>query len=297
MAQSKQSDLEKDPPAKSWVYSLASVIRRTGDIEESRMKTVLSCDLTSSKPGLYVPPDMAELQPQSLRYLQMFAKVNELRLVEDRRRVEVQPIVENRDRKPPTIALGLSMLLKQTGLPGKARSLSSPHRLNADSPHIGITRLIEMAEFSADQSKRVVMLPNKFIVDVLDNDTQPISAYACKLSSANSTTVLSHFDSPYFRAIGYSAGEQYVVHACLAGGPLHSPRLWTHLHTLSRTDFRFQLFPAKKAAHDFGLFYATFYFDLKSPPAPWWIDNVAEVKNKPANSATIDEEPSVRRAG
>jgi len=297
MAQSKQSDLNKEPPDRSWVHSLASVIRQAGDIEESRMKTILSCNLTSSKPGLYVPPDMAELQPQSLRYLQMFAKINQLRLVEDRRRVDVQPIVDNRDRKPPTIALGLSMLLKQTGLPGKARSLSSPHRLNADSPHIGITRLIEMAEFSAGRSKRVVLLPNKFIVDVLDNDTQPISAYACKLSSANSTTILSHFDSPYFRAIGYSAGEQYVVHACLAGGPLHNPQLWTHLHTLSRTDFRFQLFPAQNAAHDFGLFYTTFYFDLKNPPVPWWLDNAAESKNELVNRATIGKEPSVRRAG
>ena len=297
MGQPNECNEQQGQKRRSWVHSLAEIIRQTDDIEESRMKTMLSCDLTSTKPALYVPPDMAELQPQSLRYLHMFAQLNELRLIEDRRRVEVQPIIEQRDTKPPTIALGLSMLLKQSGMPGLARSLSNPHRLNADSPHIGIARLIQMADFSAADSKRTVMLPNKFIVDVLDNDTQPIAGYACKLVSANATTVLSHFDSPYFRAIGYSAGTQYVVHACLAGGPLHSPELWTHLHTLSRTDFRFQLFPGRKPAHDFGLFYATFYIDLCEAPTAWWINDSAQTVEDKPYIADLKEQSAVRRAG
>lgn len=298
MGQLKQEDQPNSKSRHTWVHSLASVIRQTDDIQESRMKTVLSCDLDSSKPRLYVPPDMAELEPQSLRYLQTFSKNNNLQLVEDRRRGNVQPIFENRDKKPPMIALGLSMLLKQTGMPGMARSLSSPHRLNSDSPHIGITKLIEMAAFSADKSKRVVLLPNKFIEDVLDNDTQPIRGYACKCTSGDSTTILSHFDSPYFRAIGYSAGSQYVAHVCLAGGALSNPEIWTHLHTLSRTDFRFQLYPAKNPAHDFGLFYATFYLDLKKSPSAWWIDEAGPShSNKLPQGTSIGKESTVRRAG
>lgn len=298
MGQIKQVDQPKSKSRHSWVDPLASIIRRTDDVEESRVKTVLSCDLDSSKPRLYLPPDMAELEPRSLGYLQTFSKNNNLQLVEDRRRASVQPIFENRDKKPPMIALGLSMLLKQTGMPGMARPLSSPHRLNSDSPHIGITKLIQMAAFSADKSKRVVLLPNKFITDVLDNDTQPIRGYACKCTSANSTTILSHFDSPYFRAIGYSAGSQYVAHVCLAGGAQHNPEIWTHLHTLSRTDFRFQLFPAKNPAHDFGLFYATFYMDLKKSPSAWWIDEAfaSHAKRQSLDTST-GKESTVRRAG
>ena len=68
------------------------------------------------------------------------------------------------------------------------------------------------------------------------------------------------------------------MHVCLAGGPLKNPTLWAHLHTLTRTDFRFQLFPSRKPANDFGLFYATFYLDMAESPAPWWIDSATDAE-------------------
>jgi hypothetical protein len=257
----------------TWVKPLADAIRNTSQHAESRMRTVISCDIRSGKPALFLPPDMAELQPQSLRYLHAFAKTNDLSLIEDRRRIEIQPMVEQRNRKPPMIAKGLSMLLKQTGLPGSSRPLSEPHRLNADSPHIGIARLVEMAAFAEPRSKRVVILPNRMMVNVLNNDTQPISGYACKMNSAHCTSILSHFDSTNFRAVGYSAGRQYIMHVCLAGGPLMNSSLWTQVQTLTRTDFRFQLFPGRQTREDFGLFYATFYLNLSETPTPWWLQN------------------------
>lgn len=267
--------ISADPTAKhehyqSWVQSLTDIIRKTDHSAESRMHTVLSCDIKSNKPALFLPPDMAELQPRSLRYLHAFAQANDLRLIEDRRRVEIRPVIEQRDQKPPMIALGLSTLLKQMGLPGPPRPLSQPHRLNADSPHINIARLIEMAAFATPACKRVVVLPNRMMVNVLNDDTQPISGYACKLISADNNSILSHFDSRNFRAIGYSAGRQYVTHVCLAGGLLHDASLWTHIQTLTRMDFRFQLFPGHRASDDFGLFYTTFYFNLAEKPTPWW---------------------------
>lgn len=265
-----------------WVHELAEVIKRTGMAPENRMRTMLSCNIKSSKPSLYVPPDMAELQPRNLRYLHAFAKANDLKLVEDRRRVAITPAVEQRDSAPPMIALGLSMLLKQTGMPGAARSLSKPHRLRPDSPHIGIARLIHMASCSAEAAKRVVLLPNRLMVNVLDNDTQPITGYACKLMASDNTTILSHFDSPRFRAIGYSAGTQYIIHICLAGGPVNKPGLWTHLHTLTRTHFRIELFPGATPSEDFGLLYATFYMDVATAPLPWWLDDDPQPPAKPA---------------
>ena len=267
---------------KMWVQSLAEAIRKTDRTAESRMRTMLVCDIKSNKPALYVPPDMADLQPRSLRYLHAFARSHDLKLVEDRRQVEVHPIIEKRNCKPPIIALGLSMLLNQTGAIGAIRTLSEPHRLNADSTHIGITKLIDMAAFAAPKSKRVVILPNRMIVDVSDNDTQPMAGYACKLISADTTTILSHFDSPKFRAIGYSAGSQYVMHVCLAGGALKNQTLWAHLHTLTQTDFRFQLFPSRKPANDFGLFYATYYLDMARSPAPWWIASEPDMETEHA---------------
>jgi len=266
-----QSDRpDKDRQHRTWVHPLLDIVNMTDLSVESRLRTSLSCDVQSRHPTLYWPSNMAELQPRNFRYLQSFAKKNGFKLLEDRRNMEVQPILEKRDRKPAMIALGLSLLMKQTGVPGIARIPSEPHRLNVDSQHIELGNLIKMAAFAAPKSKRVVVLPNRILVNAL-KDTQPISGYACKLINAGKTTILSHFDSPYFRSIGYSTGSQYVTHICLAGGPRDVASLWTHLPTLTNTDFKFQLFPAKRATDDFGLFYITFYLNMAENPAPWWL--------------------------
>jgi hypothetical protein len=254
----------------TWIEPLVDVVNKTDLSIEARLRTSLSGDVQSRHPTIYWPSDMPELQPRNFRYLQSFAKNNGLKLLEDRRNMDVQPILEKRDRKPAMIALGLSLLMKQMGIPGAARIPSTPHRLNSDSRHIGLGRLIKMAAFAASKSKRVVVLPNRILVNAL-KDTQPISGHACKLNDAASTTILSHFDSPYFRSIGYSTGTQYVTHICLAGGPRDVASLWTQLPTLTNTDFKLQLFPGERACDDFGLFYITFYLNMAENPVPWWL--------------------------
>ena len=277
---------DKGRQHRTWVHPLVDIVDMIDLSVESRLRTSLSCDIQSRQPTLYWPSDMAELQPRNFCYLQKFAKKNGFKLLEDRRSMDVQPILEKRDRKPAMIALGLSLLMKQTGVAGVARIPSEPHRLNADSRHIGLGSLIKMAAFAAPKSKRVVVLPNRILVNAL-NDTQPISGYACKLTNSGITTILSHFDSPFFRSIGYSTGSQYVTHICLAGGPRDVASLWTQLPTLTNTDFKFQLFPAKHAAGDFGLFYITFYFNMAENPAPWWL--VADTHKPSAQAETAAE--------
>jgi len=269
---------ESDPDSGQWIHSLAKILRVTDGRGESPLRTVVTFDSAKDRPDIFVPPDMAALQPHSLRYLRTFARQHDLKLIEDRRHVEVQPLIEQRDRTAPPITVGLSTLLKQTGMPGEPRTLSDPHRMNPDSVHINLQRLISMTAKVAQESKKVVLLPNSMIVDVLDNNTQPIAAYACKVQTDDLTSILSHFDSPTFRAIGYSAGSQYVMHVFLAGGPLRNPQLWAPLKTMSRVDFRFQLYPGSKPEFDFGLFYSTFYFDLNAEPQPWWLKEHADAE-------------------
>lgn len=267
----KSESSRSDKTDGQWIHSLAKIIRITDGRGESPLRTVLSFDTKEEQPCLFVPPDMATLQPNSLRFLRTFSRQHAFKLIEDRRHVEVQPLIEQRDQSLPPICSGLSTLLKQTGMPGEARSLSHPHRLNPESIHIGVQRLINMVASVSSESKKVVVLPNSKIVDVLDNNTQPIVASACKVQTDDLTTILSHFDSPTFQAIGYSAGSQYVMHVFLAGGPLRNPQLWAPLKTLTRSNFRFQLYPGSKPEYDFGLFYSTFYFDLNADPKPWWL--------------------------
>ena len=278
MANQKNTTSESQTASEQWVVPLAKHIAQTHQSPETRMRTIISCDVRSGKPSIYVPPDMAELQPRSLRYLHVFARRNDLQLVEDRRRVAIQPVHEQRGRNEPVLARGLGELLQQLGMPGNARTQSNPHRLSPDSQHINISRLIRMAAFAAPQAKSVQVEPNRPLAEVLDNSNHPINAYGCKLVSADASTVLSHFDSPHFRAIGYSAGKQYVMHVCMAGGPLSDPTLWAHFHTLTRSDFQFQLFNAHDPKNDLGLFYATFYLDVSSAPAPWWLNTWSDTR-------------------
>ena len=258
---------------RDWPGRLARIMHRAGTTDSApRLHTTLSCNVRGRRPVLFLPPEMGTLQPRSLGYLRAFARHHGFGLVEDRRRADIRPIVEQRDRTPSRLAMGISLLLKQSGMPGGARTLSNPHRLNADSLHIELDELVRMAARGRERSKRVVMLPNRLLVEITGEDTHPIVGRACRVESAAGSTVLSQFESPAFRCLGYSTGRQYVVHVFLAGGPTHAPELWSRLHTLTRTDFRFRLFPAGQPAHDFGLFHATFHFDVAGgEDTPWWL--------------------------
>jgi molybdopterin-guanine dinucleotide biosynthesis protein A len=268
----KMKDLAKaNRQQDTWVTLAAKALKHTQDAAESKIKTVLTCRTINKKNVLFVPADMAELQPRSLRYLHKFAAANEISLIEDRRKIQAQPIIEKRSLKDPMMVLGMSMLLKQSGMPGPARSLSEPHRLNPENPFFSINTLIDMAAFSAAKAKCVVLPPNRITLKALNNDTQPISGYACNIKTDDTTILLSHFESDNFRAIGYSAGNQFVFHLCLGGGTLQNPTLWAESKSLMSTDFRFQLFAAQKPADDYGLFYSTFYLDLSQAPFPGWL--------------------------
>lgn len=283
MAMNKQNVtlLVRKPDSTSahWITSLAEQTRDTRHSAETRMRTIISCDVRASKQTLYVPPDMAALQPRSLRYLNSFARQHDLQLVEDRRRVSIQNTKDKRAGTAPVVAKALGELLKQLGMPGVARPQSSPHRLGSDSPHIDITKLVRMAAHAAPDAKRIRVQPNRTLAGVLGNNSEAINVYACKLMSADSKTVLSHFDSPKFRALGYSTGKQYVMHVCVGGGALADPELWADFHTLTRCDFRFQLLNAPDPKNDIGLLYATYYFDVAEAPAPWWLNAWADLRS------------------
>jgi len=254
-----------------------------------RLHTTLSCGLSNRRPVLFLPPEMGALQPRSLGYLRAFARQHGFGLIEDRRRRDLRPIVEQRAHELPKLALGVSFLLKQTGMPGGERALSNPHRLHADGLYIELVELVRMAARSRGDSKRVVILPNRMIMAATGEDTHPIVAHACRLETPEAATILSQFESPAFRCLGYSTGRQYVVHAFLAGGVVGATELWARLHTLAQTDFRFRLFFGQQPTEDFGLFHKTFYFDLASSgERPWWLgerqDDIPEERENGSDS-------------
>ncbi len=250
------------PSSEEWIGGLSHVIGLTDAKVEPSLRTVISSDVKNDKLALFLPPEMSELQPENLRYLQALASSQGCLLIEDRRTMKIQPIVENRDLKPHKLAQGINALLEQTGMQGDRLELSTPHRLNPENIQLDIVQLIDMAAYSIAQSKRVVLLPNDAMVEATGNETHPICAYACELRSAKLDTTLSFFDSPGFKAIGYITGNQFVTHVLVGGGPLRAPQLWSNHEAMSQNYFRFQLFRSTYPGQDFGLLYNTFYMDL-----------------------------------
>jgi len=231
------------------------------------LKTIISSDGKNGKLALYVPPEMSELQPENLRYLHALASRNGCTLIEDRRGLDVRPMVERRDLKPHTLALGIAELVKQAGMPGPAPQLSKPHRLQPGKPNFTLPELISMVAASVNASKRVVILPTPSLVATTGNDTHPISGYGCKLITADANITLSFFDSPGFKAIGYISGEQFVMHVLIGGGPMKSPHIWANFDAMQKNRFRFQLFRSTLPGQDFGLLYNTFFLDIESAAA------------------------------
>ena len=281
-----------------WIEGLARAIRAGAAGSRAAARTSLGCHVDEGRARLFLPPEMPTLQPASLAWLTRFAAGNGFALVEDRRRRAETPAAERRGEVPPAIALGLGLLMRQTGLPGPVPRLSAPHRLAADAPFVDLPELVAMAAGAVPRAKRVTVLPNRPLVDVLGGDTHPIHGYGCRLDSASARTVLTHFDAPSLKAVGYSSGRQYVMHLLLGGGPAIAPRLWTKPGTLARTDVRFRLFRAAKDRRlDFGLLYTTLYLDMADRrPEPWWLGDAAFTDAR-AGARAVPAEAGLALAG
>jgi len=296
---SKQAQQETISPVNtperplSWVQTVSEAKKSRQDGAESKIKTALSCRNVRKKPALYAPSDMAELQPRTLNYLQAFTKNNNLKLVEDRRKSNSKQANEKRAAPKQKLVLGMSMLLKQGGMPGAARKLSEPHRLDPEGTFVSIADLIDMAAYSAPKSKRAQLEPNTMTSKALNNDTQLITAHACNLITDNTSTLLSHYESSKFRAIGYSTGKQYIFHLCLGGGTVENPELWVDLEVLKSTDFKFHLFEGSDKSDDYGLFYTTMYLDLSQAPLPWWLQQVTTETDQVATNDAVNADDKV----
>jgi len=256
----------------SWIQDVDRALGLTAGESAPTVRTMLSCHVTDERRMLYVPPEMTTLQERGLSYLGVLAMRNDFQMAEDRRRADINTINEQREGRPAAAALGLALMMQQAGLQGSTASLSRPHRLGPASPLIDVPDLISMSAYAAPSSKQIVLLPNQPLLEVLDNNTQPIAGFGCHLQTRQTPTLLTHFHAEFLRCIGYSTGGQYVMHLLLGGGPLSSPSLWTRPRTLTRTDIRFRLFLGHDPAQDFGLLYSTFYYNMSERiPLPWWL--------------------------
>jgi len=271
MSSSKTSAKSGQGSSKEWILALDNVLKLTSKKTTPGMQARVSCAQLDEHYALILPAEMADLQPQVLKYLHALGAAHNITLVEDQRSQDFASIVERRDTRPSNLALGVSLLLKQTGMPGPVHSLSTPHALNPGNSQIDIAKLIKMAAQVHTDAKRVVFEPNRFLTGDF-SEHEPMTGYACKVVTEDSKFVLSYFNAPQFRATGYITNNQFVMHVFLAGGPLCNPQLWGPLQTMTDSVFRCQLFKSALPGHDFGLLYTTFYIDLVDTLEnhDWW---------------------------
>ncbi len=237
----------------------------------SRLRTTLQCKHVGKEPSLLVPPDLAQDQPEMLDYLNSFAAASTLTLIEDRRRLALAPIVEKRRNDLPDMAMALSMLLQQSGLPGPLPTLSSPHTLDQTSRKIDVAQLLRAAHNTADQSRQVLFVPKTFVRERLLEHEDSLSVRACQLQltdshtddKENHPTSFIQYHSSDFHAIGYRTDTQFVVCVYLAGGSITKPEIWSSFDSLTQSPFQCQVFTSPYPGQSCALFYRMFYFDLK----------------------------------
>ncbi len=246
-----------------WIATLDKILQLTDLTPKTRLRASLNCKLINDTPYLFLPSEMEWLQPELLSYIENLTQQHGIELVEDRRKLDIEPISERRYAKPTDLALGVSLLLKQTGIPGPAHCLSVPHMLKAGNEKIDVTTLIRMASAVYPEAKRVVFRPNRFLTGDFDADCEPVTGYACKVIHRHHKTTVSYFNSPDFHAVGYITNDQFVLHVLLAGGTQRNTGLWSPFRTLTDSTFRCQVFTGNQPEQNFGLLYHTFYIDLE----------------------------------
>ena len=269
-----------------WVSRLREHLTGAQPSAKARLRTTLQYKLVGTDRSLLVPPELAEDQPETLQYLHRFAAAHSLTLIEDRRRLELAPIVERRRSGTPNTAMAISLLLKQLGTPGPTPRLSSPHMLRPGNHKIDLDQLVRIAASVRERSRHISVKPNNFIKERLMRQSDKIEISACRLQNpsgfatraattasfttnpgkaadetADDALTFAQFHADDFHAIGYITGDQLVVTVFLGGGPLANPEFWTDTECLSDNPFHCQIFPSPYSNQTCGILYQTFYID------------------------------------
>ena len=253
-------DLAFEPWLERVNRGLQHTIRQAGNEE---MRTPIVCQIEDGETVFCIPPEMADSQPVVLRYLHAMAVRQKIKLVENRRELDIKPDIERRRNETSDLAIGISLLLKQTGLPGPAHALSAPHMLKPGNRRIPIATLFRIAHATQSEAKKVIFVPNKLISGYLTNTRTSMVGYACQAVTKNGKNTITCFEADGFQALGYLTGDQFVVHVFFGGGSSMNPRLWCEPEMMLNNNLRCQVLPSEEFGQDYGLIYQTLYIDME----------------------------------
>jgi len=254
---------EKQTPRTSpWIGTLAYWLSATDQQLELGLRTTLSCALSNDKTALFLPPGMGTNQPDNLHYLHRMAARHDCRLIEDRRSIDVQHFIDQRNSNESPMMLASIDLLKQSGMKGSNIKPSKPARMNSKCIHISLPELIAIAVRVAADGKQIKLQPNSAFVELLGGNTHPITGCAANIPIGSETITVAFYHSPKYLSVGYRCGDQYINHVLLGGGPITDPQIWAPQQSLIEANVRFQLYRSQRKQFDVGLLSISQFIDL-----------------------------------
>ncbi|MCB1753944.1 MAG: hypothetical protein KDJ38_00385 [Gammaproteobacteria bacterium] len=266
-----QKPTPEQPQSGHWIADISHAINDAGMSNSSKDYCQLRCRTIQRRLTLIYPNRLREENPELLDYLSKFAEKNGLKLLQERRTIPVEPLYECRKEEPPILALGVGILLQQTGLAG-----SNQLHLSQENPLPQVSgqrfaKLLKIASQVSDNGKRVQLRPNRFLF----GEQAPASAltgFASKVIKGQENRVFSYFDNDSFRAIGYMQKSSFIFHVFAGGGPETAPERWGPLSVMTREPIQFRLYRDAQSSKKFGVLYTSYNLDLNqtASKAAYW---------------------------
>lgn len=245
----------------SWAKQTSEAINKPEMHNMGKDYCQLKCRMIQRRITLIYPHGLREQNPELLRYLSQFAEQNKLKLLQDRRVIPVEPLYECRKEEPPILALGVGVLLQQTGLTGT----NQLHLSDEDPiPQVSGNRfrkLLKIADTVSETGKKVTVKHNRFLAPDADPAAK-IHATASKVVKGNDHRIFSYFNGKKFRAIGYTQKSNFVFHVFAGGGTAGKTGVWGPLDIMTREPIHFRLYRDVDADNNFGLLYTSYNLDM-----------------------------------
>ncbi len=246
-----------------WTQEVYSAISHKDLIQHEEDYCSLQCRIVQHKPALIYPNKLLEKSPDLLNYLNQFAIMNNLRLIQDRRICKERSAETPCKTKPPVMALGVGMLLQQAGLTGKKNLQLPIERPTQIIDGQQFKKLFALGAKVEGAGKIVNLSANRFLLEN-PRSISTITGYASKITKGEESRTFSVFNSPYFRALGYTQRSNFIFHVFGGGGSIDNPKIWGPLVNMTRETINVRLYRDYERKHKYGLLYSTYHLDLNN---------------------------------
>ncbi len=260
----KQASEEPQNGRATWIKNVCDNINCPGLANQGKDYCQIKIRLIQRRLTLIYPAELREKSPELLQYLGKFAEHHDMRILQERRTNPVEPLYECRKDEPPVLALGVGIVLQQTGLVGSKQLHLSDNQISKQVTGQRFSRLLKIAAQVCDNGKQVKIKPNRFLFGDRPNEKQYLHGYASKVVKGQESRIFSVFENEDFRAIGYTQRSNFIFHVFAGGGPSENPQIWGPLSIMTREPIHCRLYRGSDSAQSYGMLYTSYDLDMNN---------------------------------